>query len=464
MSPRKIFFFIAVGILFVTLIVTVFYISGQKKTISTTQWSLKIWITDGTTESYAPLIEGFKKYAKEYAKTDIIIEKQPTDADRYRTLLLSTFTEWSGPDIFMLHSGEDAILETKIEPIPSDVLNFSDFDKRYDDIFQDLLSSTGSWKNKKTILKWVPLGYETLGVFYNKSMMREVPKTWNDLENLYHDSATDRYPSNIGLGPTYTPNMVDILPIWLSEGGSKSYTDMNNSADSLGSYLKYGTMTIGATSSDWGNNTDSVSGSLGSQKSQMTQQKSTTLDLFMRWDIAMIVGYPSLVLELEKSSKRAGSDSVSSVILTDHILQSSTQNSTNIGKYTYFGISKLTKNGPASLKFIEYLMTPEAQRLFSQEYPYIIPAQSEFYPSVESNTLSETLSRTKLSSFLPGNREKISVFQYWLKSRFERYLREGLDTTESPDISAITTKISREISCEIGATLGWSQSEECQSQ
>jgi hypothetical protein len=44
----------------------------------------------------------------------------------------------------MLHSGEDAILDSKIEPIPSEILDFSDFDKRYDDLFQDLLSSSGS--------------------------------------------------------------------------------------------------------------------------------------------------------------------------------------------------------------------------------------------------------------------------------------------------------------------------------
>ncbi len=53
----------------------------------------------------------------------------------------------------MLHSGEDAILESQIEPIPSDVVDFSDFDKRYDDIFQGLLSHTGSGKGRTTALR-----------------------------------------------------------------------------------------------------------------------------------------------------------------------------------------------------------------------------------------------------------------------------------------------------------------------
>lgn len=41
----------------------------------------------------------------------ITLEKKTENADRYRTLLLSTMTEGSGPDIFMLRFGEDEILE-----------------------------------------------------------------------------------------------------------------------------------------------------------------------------------------------------------------------------------------------------------------------------------------------------------------------------------------------------------------
>ena len=461
MSPKKILFFTIVWIIFISIIIAVAYVSGQKKQTNTAQGSIKIWITDGTSESYAPLIEWFKKYAKEYAKTEIIVEKQTNDADRYRTILLSTLIEWSGPDIFMLHSWEDAILETKIEPITSDFLDFSDFDKKYDDIFQDLLVSSGSWRNKKIALLWVPLGYETLGVFYNKSLMREVPKTWNDLENLYKTNEVDIHMSNIGLSPTYTPNMVDILPIWFNGADAKSYADITNTTDSISSYLKYASLSTGNGTTQWTVNT--IGGSLNEEKNEMAKEKFTTFDLFMRGKIAMIVGYPSLVLELEKSSKRAWSDTVSSTILTDRLPQMSNQSNANIGRYTYFGISKYTKNGQASLKFVEYLLTPEAERLFSNEYPYLIPAQSDFYTSVEWNSLSETLGRTKLAPFLPRTREKITIFQFWLKSRFERYLKESLDIDGSPDISSLLSKISREITCEISSTLWKEWAGNCQS-
>lgn len=460
MSQKKIIFFVIVVLIFVSLIATVVYISRQKKATNTIPVSLKIWITDGTSDSYKTLIEGFKKYAPEYNKTTIVVEKQTSDADRYRTLLLSTLTQWSGPDIFMLHSGEDNILESQIEPIPSDVLDFSSFDKRYDDIFQGLLTSTGSGKDKTTALKWVPLSYETLGVFYNKSLIREIPKTWNELEALYSESPSGRYPSNLGLWPIYTPNMGDILPLWLVDAGAMSYSDLSTGKNGLAAYLDYGDLKTATPETE----ASTIPSTLRWEQQSMLANKNNTLDMFMQWDIAMVIGYPSLILDLEKSSKRVGSASSSSVILTDRIPQRSSQSHTNIGRYTYFAISKLSTQWRASAKFLEYLMTPDAQRLYMDEYPYLIPAQSEFYASIADVSLSDTLSRAKLAPFIPHIGDTLSVFQYGLKSRFDRYLSDGIDTSGTPDIELITTKISRDIGCEITISTGWGKDWDCQDQ
>jgi hypothetical protein len=40
----------------------------------------------------------------------------------------------------------------------------------------------------------------------------------------------------------------------------------------------------------------------------METEKLSTLDLFMRGKIAMIVGFPSTMTEIEKSYKRAGNE------------------------------------------------------------------------------------------------------------------------------------------------------------
>ena len=44
----------------------------------------------------------------------------------------------------MVDAGADDILEKKLEPIPEDIIDFSNFEKEYEDIYLSLISSTGS--------------------------------------------------------------------------------------------------------------------------------------------------------------------------------------------------------------------------------------------------------------------------------------------------------------------------------
>lgn len=462
MSQRKIIFFIILGILTIGIAIGFTYISNQQQSKKTSTKTITIWITDGTTESYKNIIQGFKKYAPEYKNTEFIIEKQTNDTNRYRNMLLSTFTEWNWPDIFMLKNGEDAILETKIEPIPSTVIDIWDFDKRYDDIFQDLVYSTGSWKEKIKYIKWIPLWFETLWVFYNKKLIREIPKTWDEMDNLYNESSTDGYPTNLWFGPLYTPNMIDILSLWFIKGGITSYLRVNDWKDILAQYIKYVSFWIAKTSNQWSDDISTTVRTLNDTKAWMNEDKTTTLDLFIQWKIAMILWYPSLILELEKSNKRSESSIDTNNILTELIPQGDIQKKQNIGKYAYFGISKYSKNSLASLKFLTYLLTPEAEKFYINEYPYMIPAQIEFFATAKNTSLSEVFKRTKLDSFVPVLKEEISTFDYGIKSQFEKYLRDGMDHSETTDIEIITKNISLEISCEINSLTGWQKNKDCQ--
>lgn len=88
-------------------------------------------------------------------------------------------------------------------------------------------------------------------------------------------------------------------------------------------------------------------------------------------------------------------------IVTERIPQLSQKTKQNTGKYTYFAISKQSKNGIASVKFLQYLLTPDAERIYINEYPYIVPAQIDFYATVRNSILSENFKKTKLDSFIP---------------------------------------------------------------
>ena len=454
MSPRKILFFVITGIIIISIIIGITLLSNKQKVVKEIPKSLRIWITDGTSESYKDIIIGFKKYAPEYANTDIVVEKKTTDPVLYRTLLLSTIADENGPDIFMLSSGEDAVLSTKIEPIPSSTITIGDFEKQYEDIFMPLVFSTWSaWKMEKYIW-WVPLGYESLGMFYNKSLLRDIPKTWNDLDTLYTNGIGNGvYPTNLGLGPRYTPNIADILWVSFIQKWINSYEKIASDESVMRAYLQYAD-----ENTSWQTTDDiySSSVSLKNQKESMDQEKTTTYDMFARWDIAIIFGYPSIVGELEKAVKRANGKDVKWLILSEKIPQDSPEEPQNIARYQYFWLSKLSKNGYAWAKFLEYLMTDEAERIFISANPTLIPAKRSFYDSVKDNSISSVFPRLKLDTFIPEAGDTLNVFDYWFKREFEKFLDEYIDRNDNIDMNNISSLLSQEISCTIG-TYQWSK-------
>jgi len=464
MSPRKIIFMIVISVFIIWVIGSVFYLSNKSEKKKVAPQTMKVWITDWTTESYKDIIAGFKAYAPDYKNTNIVFEKKTSDPVRYRTLLLSTMTDETGPDIFVVPNDEDAVIKEKVEPIPASLINIDGFEKRYEDIFLPLIFSTGAkWQEQKYIYG-VPLGYETLGIFYNKSLLREVPKTWNDIDNLYGQGGGNGvYPTNLGLGPRYTPNMADILGLLFIQNEVLWFDKIESSNNQVSSYMNYGTKWVWWT----GEEGDIYAGSinLANKKQDMDNDKLTTYDLFMQWDISMILWYPSIVLELEKSAKRAWANDASKFILTERAPVTQKNNkeiAENIAKYQFFWVSKASKNGEVAAKFLEYLMTEEAERIYIKENPYMIPALRSFYASVEGQKLSEVLSRTTLDAFIPWQWEILHSFNYWLKSEFERFLDEYIDRNENMDMNNITSLLSKEITCALETYHGNEVSDICE--
>lgn len=461
MSLRKIIFFITAWVLILALIITIVILSNKWEKVTAIPGDIKIWITSGTTEWYDSLIEGFKEYAPEFKDTTITFEKKTTDPIRYRILLLSTMAEWTGPDIFMVGAGTDDVLQSKIEPIPSDVIDFSDFEKRYDDIFLPLIVSSGAKDTYKKYLYWVPLWFETMGIFYNKNLVRDVPKTWNDLDILYTNGIdTNVLVSNLWVGPRYTPNASDIIGLFLWKSGIQDVLEIKWTGErELQNYLNYKDIAIPRTNDDIYSSIISLSG----KRESMDRDKETTLDMFMRGDIAMILGYPSLITELEKSDKRVGNESRSSLILTEKIpLPGPTEARKNIAKYDFFAISKTAKEPYSSVRFLEYLMTRDAEKRFLQNNDTLISAQREFWKAQENTSISDILNRTQMKSFIPDIDEELFVFSYWLKAEFDSFLSDKIDRNDNIDISNIWDSLSQYISCTIDIFNGKDVSSECE--
>lgn len=169
MGNKKIIFLVVVAIILVGLGAALMFLNGQEKKTSTTG-ALKIWINEGTTDDFQKLIDGFYKANPANKNISITVEKKSsTTTSGYNTLLLTAIADKNGPDIFMLPKGEDANLEGQISEIPEEYINIADFQRRFDGVFSDLIiTKTNDDKTTTKSILGVPLGYEMLGVFYNK--------------------------------------------------------------------------------------------------------------------------------------------------------------------------------------------------------------------------------------------------------------------------------------------------------
>lgn len=452
MATKKILFFIIAGVITVIIFISLALLSQPRTPSFIAPKEIKIWINEWSTEDYASLIEWFKQYAPEFASTNIIFEKKTTDPIRYRTLLLSMMSDNMSPDIFMIGAWEDAILRSRIEPIPEKYIDIWFFEREYDDIFLPLIVSTGSRDTITRSLLGVPLGFETMWIFYNKNLIREVPRTWEEIDRLYERWISRWiYVSNLWLWPRYTQNMSDILSLMLMRDGTKSILNIQNtSADTLSQYLGY------KNYSDW--STDLIDGDIYSQTNtladytkELEKTKTTTFDMFLEWKIWMIFGFPSTVLELEKSDKRIGSEKTTAwLILASKIPTTNTIESIkNIVHYNYFAISRWSQQQEASLRFLQYLMSTDAQRRYIEKNPHQIAAQRSFWIAQKTQKISNILKRITLDTFIPDIDEQLSLFEYGLKAEFQEFLWEYLDRNDNMDISNILDNISTELSCTI---------------
>lgn len=165
----------------------------------------------------------------------------------------------------------------------------------------------------------------------------------------------------------------------------------------------------------------------------MSEQKParSTLDEFMRGNIGMIIGYQSLIFDLEAAQKRAGTNAVSDLVYTDIIPQTGTNEKINLARYDYFAISKNSENGEASARFMNYLMSEDAGRIAMEMYPHLIPSQSGLQLSAQGKELSSTFPRAKIDPFMPQVGMTLHVFNYGFKETFRNLLDQNWDLMAS---------------------------------
>ena len=97
------------------------------------------------------------------------------------------------------------------------------------------------------------------------------------------------FPTNIGMSPRYTPLATDIVGYFLLHDGIRGFSNIEGSLGSLDEYLSFGTTPL-STPTGSAEDSGSLGGkSLWDSQDALDSEKLTTLDLFMRGQIASIV-------------------------------------------------------------------------------------------------------------------------------------------------------------------------------
>jgi multiple sugar transport system substrate-binding protein len=112
----------------------------------------------------------------------------------YRERLQSALASGGGPDIFRYHLTWLSMLRNELEPLPASVMSAADYEAAFYPVVSENLRYQGQYYG-------IPLGVDTLVLFYNKSILKTVgespPTTWDDLRVLAQ-KITDGYRDDQG--------------------------------------------------------------------------------------------------------------------------------------------------------------------------------------------------------------------------------------------------------------------------
>ena len=409
MNKKKIIFLaILGGIAFILIIISLALSSGSKddNKVATVN-DFKIWILDDSKESFSYFIEDFKAYTWNKA-LQVTIESF-NNYEEYNLALASAIIKWEAPDLYMLNNNEKSIFLENAIWIDPQIISPDDMRASFSPFFwDDLIISSWEWEEKIEFLVWIPFWYETLWLYFNIRKVWDVKKikSFSSISNFiseYHDNKPWEVALWIGRWTT-VENVWDIFAQflmweWLSSIWDTSSTEIKNV---FSEYFAY-------ASGD--NNYIKVDNIL-------RKSSRTNLDYFIDWEIAMIFGYPRMILDIDE--KWFSKSSLQVINFPDFINESN-----KLVNYNYFVLNKDSKNSDIAEKLLKYIYSEVGEKAYLSHFKYYLPARVSLYSDVKDRAILDNF-YIKLKNFY--NSEAIySSFDKWLKSVYDRDIVKLVD-------------------------------------
>ena len=277
------------------------------------------------------------------------IQQSPKE---YRERLQSALARNQGPDIFRYHISWMPMLKNEVAPIPSDVMTTADFESTYYPVIKENLRLGTSYVG-------LPLGMDTLALFYNEDIFQAAGKTpptsWDQLrqtaiELTTHDESGRIQTAGVALGTTSNvEHWSDILGLMMLQNG----VDLANPTSQLAQdALIYYTIF---------NKTDNV----------WNETLPSSTIAFATGKVAMYFGYSWDIFELKNINPNLKFKVVEIPQLPD--------TEVNWASFWVEGVSKRSQASKESWEFLKFLSSKETlqklyqtqsqTRLFGELYP-----------------------------------------------------------------------------------------------
>ena len=414
MNNRKLIFWVIAWVLVIGLLLFLIIAKTSQSTKRTqvSSWKFQIWTVWDSKIKFEEFLTSFKSDNRWISNVSYTITNFPNYKD-YSIALNSAIIKWKTPDVFVLNNNEQSLFEEKILAISNENIDIHKFRQNYKTIFSDdLIVDDWEWEEKVSYLKWIPVGYETLWIFYNKRF-RLKPSDFVSISSL--KSAIIKV-ERLGVIPiaiwnwSTIINSPDLLAQQFLLNKVKSLKDANDTKikQTLSEYTNYWV---------WDNNYNSL---FPSDKYDI----KNNIELFVDKEVAAIVAYPRAIIKLQSNWF---SNSFLSAAAYPH---SYSWDGPSLANYNFFVINKDTKQKNVALTLLSYLNSEKWANAYLKKFKYYLPAQLKLEEKLANEKISNFYDSIQLRDFYSD--EPLSSFDKWNKVMYDEKIINILDDFNSP--------------------------------
>lgn len=411
MNKNKLIFWVVWIVIVILLILFMWLVSKWKS--SQAPWAkatVKIWTLNDDQANFKLFLDTFKQKNTQYQNVDFEITSF-TNYQEYFYSLIWSFLIWSAPDIFVLNNNDSWFFDNQILPLENSNISIDAFRQNFEPVFSnDLIWSVDLEWQKLEYLRWIPLWYESLWIFYNFLYLKwKKLNTWSYVNDAISTLKNNNWFQTI----LWLWNGSTVYEAWdiftqmllLDNISWVGNIDTKTLQSVIWTYFKFGDI----NQDNWYNY----------YFEDLLKSNSTNLDLFSKWELQMIIGYPSLLNEIDKRWYNKN------FLRATNFPTYSEKSGKLLVNYNYFVINKNTSYPNFAKELLWYFSSQEAQEKYAQLFPFY---QS---PNLEASKirLEQNLKEwyfIKYKDFYNSNLE-FSSFNKWYKVIYDSELPNILD-------------------------------------